>query len=119
MAWEVKTFHAAKITKMVFTSTNARQLAIAIKMNITTPTIHMNGTSYQDLWNGYEQAYDAVRAAQDAIRQIEFNGRDYYVQSAEAFSNARDERIEQYAKLNDVEEYLLQHLLAIQQQNKD
>jgi len=104
---------------MVFTSTNARQPATAIKMNITTPTIHINGTGYKDLWNGYEQAYDAIRAAQEAIRKIEFNARDYYVQSSAAYSKASDERIEQYKKLNEVEEYLLQHLMAIQEQKKD
>jgi hypothetical protein len=98
---------------------SARQPVTAIKMNITTPTIHMNGTSYQDLWNGYENAYNAVRAAQDAIRAIEFNSRDYYVQSNQAYSKASDERIEQYTKLNEVEEYLLQHLMAIQEQKND
>jgi len=79
----------------------------------------MNGTSYQDLWNGYEAAYDAVRAAQDALRQIEFNARDYYVQGNEAYSKARDHRTEQFIKLIDVEDYLLQHLMAIQEQKND
>jgi hypothetical protein len=104
---------------MDYISTNARQPATAIKMNITTPTIHINGTGYKDLWNGYEQAYDAVRAAQEAIRKIGFNARDYYVQSSAAYSKAREERIEQYKKLNEVEEYLLQHLMAIQEQKND
>jgi hypothetical protein len=87
-------------------------------MNITAPTVHLNGTGYKDLWSGYEAAYEAVRAAQDALRKIEFNARDYYVQGNEAYSKARDHRTEQFIKLVDIEEYLLQHLLSLQEQER-
>jgi len=87
-------------------------------MNITPPTIHLNGTSAKDLWVGYEAAYDAVRAAQEALGKIEFNARDYYVQDADAFTKARDHRTEQRQALAQVEEYLLQHLLSLQSQEK-
>jgi len=87
-------------------------------MTITPPTVHLNGTSAKDLWAGYEAAYEAVRAAQDALGKIEFNARDYYVQDADAFTKARDHRIEQLQALNSVEEYLLQHLLSLRQQEK-
>lgn len=87
-------------------------------MNITAPTVHLNGTGYKDLWNGYEAAYEAVRAAQEALGKIEFNARDYYVQDSEAYSKARDHRYEQCKALAQVEEYLLQHLLSLQSQEK-
>jgi hypothetical protein len=87
-------------------------------MNITPPTIHLNGTSAKDLWVGYEAAYDTVRAAQEALGKIEFNARDYYVQDADAFTKARDHRNEQFIKLVDIEEYLLQHLLSLRDQEK-
>jgi hypothetical protein len=87
-------------------------------MTITPPTVHSNGTSHRELWAGYEAAYDAVRAAQDALRKIEFNARDYYVQGNEAYGKARDHRTEQFIKLVDIEEYLLQHLLSLRQQEK-
>jgi hypothetical protein len=87
-------------------------------MNITAPTIHSNGTGYKDLWEGYETAYNAVRDAQKAIGKIEFNARDYYVQDADAFTKARDHRIEQQQALAQVEEYLLQHLISLQDQEK-
>jgi len=87
-------------------------------MTITPPTVHLNGTSAKDLWEGYEAAYDAVRAAQDALRKIEFNARDYYVQGNDAYSKARDHRTEQFIKLVDIEEYLLQHLLSLREQEK-
>jgi len=87
-------------------------------MTITSPTIHLNGTSAKDLWQGYEAAYDAVRAAQEALGKIEFNARDYYVQDADAFTKARDHRNEQRQALANVEEYLLQHLLSLQKQER-
>jgi len=87
-------------------------------MNITAPTVHLNGTGYKDLWNGYEAAYEAVRAAEEALGKIEFNARDYYVQDADAFTKARDHRYEQCKALAQVEEYLLQHLLSLQSQEK-
>ena len=87
-------------------------------MTITPPTVHSNGTSHRELWEGYEAAYDAVRAAQDALRKIEFNARDYYVQGNDAYSKARDHRIEQRQALAQVEEYLLQHLLSLREQEK-
>jgi len=86
-------------------------------MNITPPTIHLNGTSAKDLWVGYEAAYDAVRAAQEALGKIEFNARDYYVQSPIAWDKAQEDRYEQRRALDQVEEYLLQHLLAIRRQS--
>lgn len=87
-------------------------------MNITAPTVHLNGTGYKDLWAGYEAAYEAVRAAQEAIGKIEFNARDYYVQDACAFTKAQDHRYEQRQALANVEEYLLQHLLSLQEQER-
>jgi len=87
-------------------------------MTIISPTIHLNGTSAKDLWVGYEAAYDAVRAAQEALGKIEFNARDYYVQDADAFTKARDHRNEQRQALAQVEEYLIQHLLSLQSQKK-
>jgi hypothetical protein len=87
-------------------------------MNITAPTVHLNGTGYKDLWTGYEAAYEAIRAAQDALGKIEFNSRDYYVQGPEAWGKAQDHRNEQRQVLANVEEYLLQHLLSLQSQEK-
>ena len=87
-------------------------------MNITAPTVHLNGTGYNDLWNGYEAAYEAVRAAREALGKVEFNARDYYVQDADAFTKARDHRYEQCKALANVEEYLLHHLLSLRQQEK-
>ena len=87
-------------------------------MNITEPTVHSNGTAYKDLWQGYEAAYNAIRSAQEALSKIEFNGRDYYVKDDDAFTKARDHRDDQFTALGQVEEYLLQHLLSLQKQER-
>lgn len=91
---------------------------IEITMNITPPTVHLNGTGYKDLWNGYEAAYEAVRAAQEAISKIEFNARDYYVQGPESWTAARNHRTAQQQSLANIEEYLLEHLLSLQRQER-
>jgi hypothetical protein len=46
------------------------------------PSIHLNGTDAQSLFDGYKAAYEAVRDARTALRDCAPNGRDYYVQEA-------------------------------------
>jgi hypothetical protein len=46
------------------------------------PSIHLNGTDAQSLFDGYRNAHKAIRAAQEALAQCAPNGRDYYMQEA-------------------------------------
>ena len=55
---------------------------------MTTPTIHGNGTSAQDLADGYAAAYRAVTEAGDVLAKAGPNGRDYYPQGPDAISKA-------------------------------
>ncbi len=82
-------------------------------MRLTKPTIHLNGTSAERLYNDLDEAR---RAARDLLRALEDcapNARDYYPQGADAFSRARMEhqvRIEavrqiQY-ELNELHEHV-------------
>lgn len=87
-------------------------------MNINLPTVHMNGTGYQDLWQSYEAAYEAVKAAQEAYKKIEFNARDYHVQEGDTFPKARSKRDEIWLALKKVETYLFVHLIALQKQER-
>jgi hypothetical protein len=87
-------------------------------MKTILPTVHMNGTSHDDLWQGYAAAYEAVQAAQNEIGKIEFNARDYYVQSDDAFPKARDQRQEMWEALKQVEAYLFSHLISLQEQKR-
>ena len=49
------------------------------------PTIHLNGTSPERLFEDYHKASLAVDAAIDALASIEFHSRDYYPQDNKAF----------------------------------
>lgn len=62
----------------------------------TLPTIHMNGTGPQMLFDDYLAAHHALDSALDVCFKIEFNARDYYPQGDNpqgdnAWANARDE----------------------------
>lgn len=46
--------------------------------NVVLPTVHLNGTSSKELCQLREDAYLAINAALDAMRQMAPNGRDYY-----------------------------------------
>lgn len=79
-------------------------------MNITLPTIHLNGTGRDTLRRDYMKAYEALHAFCDAFRAIEFNARDYYVQSNTAFSEARADREREHRRIAEVMAYLEAHL---------
>lgn len=83
-------------------------------MNPTTlPTIHLNGTGRQTLLNNYNAAYRKLIEFRDAFCSIEFNARDYYVQSSTAFSTARTERDIMLHKIGALMEYLEAHLIHL------
>jgi len=69
---------------------------------MTTPTIHLNGTSREALEAAYRKAYDALYPAMDALRETAPNARDYYPQGPEAVEAAQDEHIERMRKIEDV-----------------
>lgn len=74
------------------------------------PTVHMNGTSYKMLIQGYEDAYFALKTFTKAFGHIEFNARDYYMQGPEAWDAAVDARIEMNEKIRDLMKYVEDHL---------
>ena len=47
-------------------------------MELTTPIIHKNGTSAEDLLINYREALDALRLAEEQLLKTHPNGRDYY-----------------------------------------
>ena len=70
------------------------------------PTIHLNGTSPERLFEGYHAAYHAVNVAIEALANVEFHSRDYYPQDNKAFELARAQRVEQFTKLREVRDEL-------------
>jgi len=81
-----------------------------MQANITTtptlPTVHLNGTSRRDLQQGYDAAADKLRDFVEAWGAVEFNARDYYVQSPDAYPTARDERCQINAALAAIKEHI-------------
>lgn len=76
-------------------------------MSIMFPIIHVNGTSAKTLFDGYRAARDAVQAAEESFRQIEFNARDYYCNpDFDAWTKARKEQQDRIAALHKVKEEL-------------
>lgn len=57
-------------------------------MNLMKPTIHLNGTSRDNLAEPLEQARTAVRKAIEAVQATAPNGRDYYPQGPDAIRTA-------------------------------
>lgn len=77
------------------------------------PSVHLNGTSREELQNGYEKSYRALMNAIDAFADNGFNARDYYVQGPNSYSDARHERDKHLKALYDARAYLELHLEAL------
>ena len=83
---------------------------------MTLPTIHLGGSSGRLLFAEYLRTLDAAREAREAMRRIDFNARDYYVQGAGAWEAAMEERYAQMSALDALIEYLEKHLIHIDEQ---
>jgi len=70
------------------------------------PTIHLNGTSKEQLLIDYEKAHRAVNTAMDTLNQIEFNARDYYVQGSFAWAEAVEEMRVRFSMLAQIKSEL-------------
>lgn len=77
---------------------------------MTLPTVHLNGTPRSVLVNGYSNAIEKLREAENAFHNIEFNPRDYYVQGPNAWNNAADEHITHLNNIIRAIDYLENHL---------
>lgn len=72
----------------------------------TLPTIHLNGTGADSLHQEYTRAWQALVNARAALVEATCNARDFYPQGDHAFTDARFERSEALAKLEDVIDYV-------------
>lgn len=67
------------------------------------PTIHLNGTSKDDIIEQYENASHALYMAQVALQQMAPNGRDYYIQGPDALRHAQAEHQARVDRINSVQ----------------
>lgn len=72
------------------------------------PTVHLNGTSREQLLEGYVSAITALDTALDKLLQTAPNGRDYYVQDGDAWRVANAEHLNRMRALHAVREELSQ-----------
>lgn len=80
------------------------------------PTIHLNGTSREDLTSAYMNAVAVLRSAVAALEITYPNGRDYYVQGASAISVAMQEHQSRVKRVHDVLQEVCAIVEAIDQQ---
>jgi hypothetical protein len=77
-------------------------------MTLTLPTIHLNGTSKEQITEALCDAYSAINDALSKLKQTAPNGRDYYPQGSEALSNATNEHFSRMQRLTSVMQELEQ-----------
>lgn len=82
------------------------------------PTLHINGTSYEMLAEGYDLAHDAIRDALEALGRIEFNARDYYVKEG-SWSRAVTQMDERKRKLREVFDEIEAIMVNLYEQNQE
>jgi len=75
---------------------------MVMETTMVLPTIHSNGSSKDDLFDGYMAALAAMHAAIDAVIQTAPHGRDYYPQGDDALRQAMAEHRERLLRLQNI-----------------
>jgi hypothetical protein len=71
------------------------------------PTIHLNGTSREELIRQLRVAGEALLEARRALENTAPHGRDYYPQGKGAIQQAQTEHYERLRRIDDVYEELM------------
>lgn len=71
-------------------------------MTLIHPTVHLNGTSKNELLQGYVEALRALRAAEAAIAKAGPHARDYYVQGDDAFRQAQAQHVHRLLAIDNI-----------------
>lgn len=83
----------------------------------TLPTIHLNGTSAESLYEDLANALGAMRDALRALDKVSPNARDYYPQGPHAINEAlreHDERVRRIRSVMRELESLAEHVADAQ-----
>lgn len=86
---------------------------MSTEVQLAAPTIHLNGTSRDELLTALENSHEALTSANDALRKTAPNGRDYYVQAEGCFNKAVDEHRNRMLRLTHVEAEIAAIICAI------
>ena len=74
---------------------------------LTRPTVHLNGTSREELQRQLEEAGSALQIAMTALCAATPNARDYYPQGSAAVTSAIKEHVDRYGRLKSVHDELM------------
>jgi len=81
-----------------------------------TPTIHLNGTSKADLLEGYLDVLAAGRDLREALCKAAPNGRDYYPQGTQAYTDAAADHMARLKRLESIIKEIEQIATAVSDQ---
>jgi len=84
-----------------------------------TPTLHLNGTSGQELREQLALAVEAIVRAQEKLMQAMPHGRDYYPQGNDAIFQAQSEMRARDTKLEQVKQELVLMHQAVADQERE
>jgi hypothetical protein len=73
-------------------------------MAYALPSIHLNGTGAQTLFDDYQAFHLAILNAEKALDMATFNARDFYPQE-EAWKQACKDRADAFRKLAELQQY--------------
>lgn len=82
------------------------------------PSVHLNGTGKASLLAELEEAHNALLVADQKLRQVTVHGRDYYVQGANAYGQAREEMDRRLAALDQLMKDVREMHAGIQSQGR-
>jgi len=80
------------------------------------PTIHLNGSNGETLFEEVSSAHEAIRTALEKLEAGAPNARDYYVQGNKEFEQARNQHCMRSNKLRDVMKELDEIRVGIREQ---
>ena len=81
---------------------------------LTVPTVHLNGTSREALYEALATAAEAVYQAVEALQATYPNGRDYYPQGSGALRQAEAEYQSRVERVSAVRAELMELMSAVQ-----
>ena len=81
------------------------------------PTIHLNGTSKEELLEQLQNAYTACTDLVSALSRAYPHGRDYYPQGDAAIYKAQDEANDRVRRVRSVQNELTEIAQKIQEEN--
>ena len=77
-----------------------------LRKSVIAPTVHLNGTSQDELLKQLADAVNAIRSAETALAEATPHGRDYYIQPGQAWDAAILDHNRRQHALDDVREEL-------------